>query len=192
MEISRSVKQTLSQPDNVELVLTLLNQSPTPSRHGLAKELCQRLDLRDGKGDWQMASTSKALRDLDREGLWHLPEPLFSGPREWNATRLNGPVPPPTSVPASAGAVRGLRLVEVADEEHVRIWNELMLGEHPLKDCRLVGRQLRYLLASDHGWLGGLGFGSAALQLEGRDDWIGWSTAQRRQHLERVINMNRF
>lgn len=67
-----------------------------------------------------------------------------------------------------------------------------MLGEHPLQDCRLVGRQLRYLIGSDHGWLGGIGFGSAALRLAGRDDWIGWSSAQRDQHLERVINMNRF
>ena len=75
--------------------------------------------------------------------------------------------------------MRGLRLIEVTDEEHLRIWNELMLGEHPLKDCRLVGRQLRYLLGSDHGWLGALGFGSAALYLEGRDDWIGWNHSQR-------------
>ena len=192
MDISGSIKQKLSQPGNVELVLTLLNQSPKPSRQGLAKKLCQRLDLRDGKGDWQMASTSKALRDLEAQGLWDLPKPLFSGPRKWNAARLNRPVPPPTSVPASAGEVGGLRLVEVVDDEHSRIWNELMLAEHPLEESRLVGRQLRYLMASDHGWLGGLGFGSAALHLEGRDDWIGWSPLQRRHHLERVINMNRF
>lgn len=192
MEITGSIKRTLSQPGNVDLVLTLINQSPMPSRQDLAREVCRRLGLRDGKGDWQMASTSKALRDLARQGLWVLPKPRFSGPRKWNATRLNSPVPPPTSVPASAGAVCGLRLVEVVDDEGLRIWNELMIAEHPLKDPRLVGRQLRYLLASDHGWLGGLGFGSAALHLEGRDDWIGWSSVERRQHLERVINMNRF
>ncbi len=66
------------------------------------------------------------------------------------------------------------------------------MGEHPLQDCRLVGRQLRYLLASDHGWLGGLGFGSAALRLAGRDAWIGWDVSQRQQHLERALNMTRF
>jgi hypothetical protein len=139
-----------------------------------------------------MASTSKALRELQDQGLWRLPAPLFSGRREWNPTRLNRPVPPPTLVPELLKQVQGLRLVEVIDEEHLRIWNELMIREHPLKDSRLVGRQLRYLLASDHGWLGGLGFGSAALQLEGRDDWIGWDVSQRREHLERVLNMNRF
>ena len=48
-----------------------------------------------------------------------------------------------------------------------------MFREHPLRDARLVGRQFRYLLGSDHGWLGGLGFGSAALYLEGRDTYLG-------------------
>jgi hypothetical protein len=89
-------------------------------------------------------------------------------------------------------AVQGLCLVEVEDREHLQIWNELMLREHPLRDCRLVGRQLRYLVGSDHGWLGAIGFGSAALYLEDRDQWIGWTPAQRMEHLPRVLNMNRF
>jgi hypothetical protein len=51
---------------------------------------------------------------------------------------------------------------------------------------------LRYLVGSDHGWLGAIGFGSAALRLEGRDTWIRWSPQQRAEHLERVLNMSRF
>jgi hypothetical protein len=82
--------------------------------------------------------------------------------------------------------------VDSVDEEHFRIWNELMLTEHPLKDCRLVGRQLRYLIGSEHGWLGGIGFGSCALRLQPRDAWIGWDEATRKRFQERVINMSRF
>ena len=56
-----------------------------------------------------------------------------------------------------------------------------------------VGRPaVAYLISSEHGWLGGIGFGSAALHLEGRDDWIGWKGSQRSEHLERVLNMSRF
>ena len=126
-----------------------------------------------------MATTSKALRELAEEGSWRLPKPRSPGGKTWHPTRLNHPVAAPLDVPELLQDVRGLRLIEVVDQEHLRIWNELMLGEHPLKDCRLVGRQLRYLLGSDHGWLGGIGFGSAALYLEGRDDWIGWNPSQR-------------
>src|SRR5664279_4106146 len=192
MQSTSSVKQTLAEPQNMQLVIGLLKAEVPFTRNGLARELCRRLDLRDPKGDWQMATTSKALRELEAQGLWQLPEPLSRRSPGWHPTRLNHPVPAPLGIPELLEDVRGLRLIEVADEEHLRIWNELMLREHPLKDCRLVGRQLRYLLGSDHGWLGALGFGSAALYLEGRDDWMGWNPSQRSQYLERVLNMNRF
>jgi hypothetical protein len=192
MQSKRSIKQTLSTPENIKLVFTLLDADPAATRHSLAKDLCRRLDLRDRKGDWQMASTAKALRQLQEEGLWKLPKPLFSAGRQWNPSRLDRRVPRPKDVPEELPGLQGLSLLEVTDAEHLRIWNELMLGEHSLKDCRLVGRQLRYLIAFHHGWLGAIGFGSAALQLEGRDEWIGWNSSQRSAHLERVLNMTRF
>ena len=49
-----------------------------------------------------------------------------------------------------------------------------MAREHPRGAGPLVGAQLRYLVGSAHGWLGGLGFGAAALRLRDRDRWIGW------------------
>ncbi len=192
MLATSSIKQRLSEPENVKLVIALLHSDPAPSRHRLTHEICRRLDLRDRKGDWQMATTSKALRELHDQGLWRLPKPRSSAPQRWNPTRLNRPVGTPAGIPEVLEEIGGLRLIEVVDQEHLRIWNELMISEHPLKQCRLVGRQLRYLIGSDHGWLGGTGFGSAALHLEGRDDWIGWKVWQRSQHLERVLNMSRF
>jgi len=192
MLTASSIKQRLSEPDNVKLVIALLDSDRALSRHRLAQEICLRLELRDGKGDSQIATTCKALRELQDQGLWTLPEPRSCAPRGWNPTRLNQPVAAPEDVPAVLEEIGGLHLIEVADQEHLRIWNELMIREHPLKECRLVGRQLRYLISSDHGWLGGIGFGSAALHLEGRDDWIGWNGSQRSEHLEGVLNMSRF
>ena len=56
----------------------------------------------------------------------------------------------------------------------------------------MVGAQIRYLIRSEQGWLGGLGFSACALQLKARDQWIGWDAPMRRQHLHRVINLSRF
>ncbi len=52
----------------------------------------------------------------------------------------------PHGVPPRVEQVKGLELVELGseDEELFRVWNELMLTEHTLHNCRLVGRQLRY------------------------------------------------
>ena len=187
-----SIKQRLALPESVNLVTTLLRTEPAPSRRSLAREICRRLDLKDGKGDWQMATTSRALREWHDQGLWTLPKRRSGGPPSWNPTRLHRPVAAPQGVPDVLQEIGGLRLLEVAEEAHRQIWNELMLREHPLQECRLVGRQLRYLIGSDHGWLGGIGFGSAALRLAGRDAWMGWNVGQRSEYLERVLNMSRF
>lgn len=188
------IKQRLAQSDNIALVHRLLGAQPAPSRTGLAQELCRRLELRDPKGDWQIATTAKALRELEAEGHWMLPPPRVPRTRAWSnaPTRLPRRVAPARGVPSELAQFKTLELVEVSTPEHLLVWNELMIREHPLHDARLVGRQFRYLIRSEHGWLGGIGFGSAALYLEGRDTHLGWSEAQRTAHLPRVINMTRF
>lgn len=194
MNPSLPIKQRLAQSDNIALVHRLLGTQPAPTRTQLAQQLCNRLELRDPKGDWQIGTTAKALRELETAGLWTLPPPVVLRAKPWSTApaRLPQRVAPARGVPATLEQIAALELVEVATTEHRLIWNELMIREHPLHDARLVGRQHRYLIGSAHGWLGGIGFGSAALYLESRDSWLGWSDEQRTTHLPRVINMTRF
>jgi len=191
MQSPLSIQQVLAQPKNRELVEQLLGKDAAWSLTGLAKELCRRLDLRDFKGNDRLSTTRRALRDLEAQGYWTLPRSTAPARPGWTPIRLKKAVQAATGVPESAEDVLGLKLVEVTTKEEMKLWNELILREHPLQECRLVGRQLRYLVASDHGWLGAIGFGSAALYLEGRDRWIGWNQSQRMEHLPRVLNMNR-
>lgn len=79
--------------------------------------------------------------------------------------RLTEPVPLPVDVPDKVNHIAALELVRVQDTEQMRIWNELMLTEHYLEAATLVGRQMRYLIQSEHGWLGGVGFAAPVLQL---------------------------
>ena len=55
-----------------------------------------------------------------------------------------------------------------------------------------AGAQLRYLLVSDHGYLGAPGFAASALALAARDEWIGWDAALRKRQLHRVVGLSRF
>jgi hypothetical protein len=64
----------------------------------------------------------------------------------------------PEQVPGEVGEIVGLELVRVDEESQRRIWKELMIREHPEGSRPLVGRQIRYLVDSEHGWLGALGF----------------------------------
>lgn len=194
MKSTTGIKERLSTPENVALVTEWLAGNKGKTRTRLAREVCEGLGLRDGKGALRIAGTLRALRDLEAEGYWKLPRARPHASGRWNPRRLDQAVALPRDVPQRVEQIEGLKLVEVdsSHDEHLRIWNELMLTDHPLHDCRLVGRQLRYLIGSAHGWLGGIGFGSCALYLESRDRWIGWDESQRAEHHERVINMTRF
>jgi hypothetical protein len=88
----------------------------------------------------------------------------------------------------------GLRLRLVQDEHDPahRIWNRLIVREHPLGRRPLVGAQLRYLIQSDQGILGAFGFGPPAYHLECRDQWIGWNLLARQQNRGRVLGLSRF
>jgi len=193
MDKKKSIKDALSHPDSVKLISAWLAANEGNTRTELAKYICQELDLRDATGELRLATTRKALRDLEKKGYWKLPE-LTKATGQWTPRRLNRPVAAPRDVPMRVDGIKGLELIEVRreDDERLRIWNELMLSEHPLGSCRLVGRQLRYLIGSEYGWLGGIGFGCSALHLESRDKWIGWDEAQRTEHNPRIINMTRF
>jgi len=56
----------------------------------------------------------------------------------------------------------------------------------------LPGAQLRYLIQSDRGVLGAIGFGAAAWKVAARDRWIGWEAPCREARLGRVLNNARF
>ena len=194
MEQTQTIQERLSSPEVVATVREWLEKHTGGTRLALARYVCEALGLRDPGGSPRVAGAQKALRTLASRGYWVLPEPQGQRGRTWQPRRLDKPVPEPRGVPPRVETVEGLHLVEVTakDDGLFRVWNELMLREHPLQDCRLVGRQLRYLIGSDHGWLGGMGFGSCALRLKARDEWLGWDEATRKNYQERLINLTRF
>jgi hypothetical protein len=63
-------------------------------------------------------------------------------------------------------------------EEEAR-WNKLIRKHHYLKEYRMVGESLRYVIKKKGQWIGLLGWSSAAFHLRPRDAWIGWTDAQR-------------
>jgi hypothetical protein len=191
MNTQNQIKRTLSKPTTINYVRKLLQSNRFGNRSALADFLCEKYEFYDGRGKKQRGGCLKALREIEADGEYQLPDPLQkTGPK--SPRRLLEPVAVPEGVPEQAGEVRGLRLVLVTTEEQMRIWNEMMIQEHPRGAGPLVGRQLRYLIGSQHGWLGGLGFGAAALQLAERDRWIGWDVEERRAHLHVVVGLSRF
>ncbi len=167
-------------------------RSADATRHGLARELCERTGWRNALGRPCLSAAAKVLPALaERVGL-ELPPPRS--------------VPDPTVVPAvPAGDVPDTKLVclledlgpvslePVGEADDRRLWEAMMATHHPLGWTRSPGGQVRYWIRSQrHGTLGGIGFGSATWQLRARDEWIAWSADARAANIERVICGHRF
>ncbi len=188
METQNQIKRKLSQPEAIEHVCKLIDASDSIKTTKLADELCEQFGFYN---PLQRAGCLKALRELEHAKLIA----LLQSPRKTkkrSPRRLAQPLPEPQAVPSEVGELRGLEFLLVKSEAHMRIWNELMINDHPRGAGLLVGRQIRYLVQSEHGWLGGFAFSSAALHLHDRDKWIGWDLESKQANLHQVVNMSRF
>ena len=192
MDAQNEIKRTLKQDASIEAVRQLLANREYETRASFADSVCRHFGFLDARHRPQRAGCVKALRQLEQAGHIVLPAAVHRGGSVKSPRRLDQAVPAAIDVPAQAGDVRALTLVIVDRLELMRVWNELMLREHPQGAGPLVGAQMRYLIGSEHGWLGGFGFGAAALQMADRDRWIGWAPEVRRQQMHRVVGMSRF
>ena len=168
-------------------------QQPPLSRNQLAREACGGLAWFSPDGRPALSSAKVALNKLGKRGLLQLPRRQPRPAKSHRLRRSEHPLPGLSPVPASVERVVGLRLYLLSGEQDPLhpVWNDLMIEQHPCGDAPLVGTQLRYLIGSEHGWLGALGFGPAAFALACRDQWIGWSTAARLGNLRQVIGLSR-
>jgi|FrelakmetLWP11LW_1041352.scaffolds.fasta_scaffold06788_1 hypothetical protein len=162
------------------------------TRCALSRLVCGWLNWKDAAGRAKESSCRALLVKLERRGVIELPparpvsfeagQPATASPQEqWPQlkTTLQG--------------LGGIELVVVnGNRAHSRVWRAMMKAHHPLGDGPLCGAQLRYLIRSEQGWLGGLSFSSAAWRLGVRDEWIGWSEAARSARLPRIALNSRF
>jgi len=160
----------------------------------LAREVCEHLHWCAPNGRLCLSSAKVALHKLQDRGLLRLPVGR-SRPGHPHRLRPSGqPLPPVTQVPRRVDQIQGLHLYLISGEEDRlhRLWNDLIIQQHPCGGAPLVGAQLRYLIGSSaHGWLGALGFGPPAFRLGARDQWIGWSSNARLRHLQEVVGLSR-
>lgn len=183
--------RALSAAD-VETIRREIRLAEPPIRSEIARRVCRVLEWTNARGEPKLMSARVGLLRLHRAGLIELPAPtkgngngkaLKVGPKSWPTQRpLEG----------SAGRLSDLRLAPVTDKEASRLWNGLIDRYHYLGYTPLPGAQVRYLIESEQGVLGALGFGAAAWKVAARDRWIGWERPARETHLGRVVNNARF
>jgi len=83
-------------------------------------------------------------------------------------------------------------IVRLVTKEEMPRWIDLMARHHYLGRPDMVGEVLCYVATIDGEWAALIGWASAALQVKARDQWIGWSDAQRHRRLRFVANNVRY
>ena len=161
------------------------------TRTSLARELCEREDWRNAKGNLCLASARAVLPKLSSALGLPLPEARPMG------SISAGPSAPSLDYPdrvlsCPLDDLGEISVVPVPDAETGRA-RSMMASHHPEGDAACPGGRIRYWLrSSEHGILGGLTAGAASWHHKARDLHIGWSQAARDANIGRVVNNDRF
>lgn len=175
----------------IDRIRLRVQDDPTLTRTGLSREVCAWLGWRGADGRWKDMSCRVALLKLARRGLIALP-----AAQDMSFARRAEPErdeiwPHVEMTLAQLGEV-WLVAVDSADALLCKQWWSMMQAHHPLGAGPLCGAQLRYLVASRAGFVGGLSFSAPAWRLSARDRWIGWDERARQAGLSKVVANSRF
>lgn len=190
MEVRKPILRTLTEALG-EGRLDAILSDPDAGRSELARRVSRSFGFIDSRGEMQVTGCLAALRSLERKGHVSLP-PARRGGGTGRVLELGAPIPFPAGVPERAGLVRDLAVVPVDDRHHRLLLNTMLAAEHPRGAVLHVGRQMKYLIASAHGWLGGLVFSPGTRTLRERDAWIGWDRGSDNARLDRTVCLSRF
>jgi hypothetical protein len=116
------------------------------------------MDWHGFDGRAKEASCRAALLKLERRGVIELP-PAREVSFEPSSPAASPPEPAWLRIKGALSKLSGIELVVVnGDKALSRQWRVMMWAHHPLSDGPLCGAQLRYLITSDQGILGGVEF----------------------------------
>jgi len=83
-----------------------------------------------------------------------------------------------------------VKLISGSDLEPV--WDQLVSSYHYLGYQKLIGHRLKYLALIEDQPVAALSWSAPALKLAARDQYIGWSPAQRKRYLNQLASNSRF
>lgn len=165
----------------------------------IARTVCELLEWKRPSGGLKNHECRLLLEQLQTRGYLVLPPVRALGPRGARQVELTEASQTRPELMGSAGRYEPLRLILVRPGSSDSIlWRQYVERYHYLRYRAPVGAQLRYLVrtgspaASGDKVLACLGWTSPAWKMAARDNWIGWSAAQRERNLQYLVNNSRF
>ena len=181
------------QPELVSRLVEIIERHPDLKRTPLSRQICAELDWRGADGRLCEMACRVAMLRLQADGLIQLPPSQIRQPRRrasFEPTPASDPQRP-IHAPVHELPPLDMRIVQGRAIES-RLWNEFVSRYHYLGYTPMSGQQLRYAVYAGGQLVALLSFAAAAWKLADRERYVGWTDAQRREQLHRVINNTRF
>lgn len=163
----------------------------------ISRTVCELLEWKRPNGGLKNLECRRLLEGLGAQGRLRLPELRRTKPHGPQTVRFTARSEAQAERGGSAGQYEPLRLqlLEGEGAADSALFREYLERYHYQRYRVPFGAQARYLVRS--GGCGGevlacLLWTSPAWQLAARDRWIGWSTQQRAQNLQLIVNQSRF
>ena len=181
---------------DLEQIRQLLVAHPDWSRRRLSQHLATLWDWRNPVGQLKDMAARTLLLKLEQRGWLTLP-----ARRQVPSNRMRHKRMPALQAPVAESPVWGdlntllpLQIGEVSRLAGPRtLFEDLLHRHHYLSYRSPVGENLQYLVSDRQGRpVACVLFGAAAWQCADRDEYIGWSAAQRGQGLHLMANNTRF
>jgi len=158
----------------------------------IARTVCELLEWTRPNGGLKNHECRQLLERLQAEGFLLLPELQERGGRGPRRADVSRPCLEPAVIECGASECEPLEMALVEGPAESRRWREEVERYHYL-GCRVpFGAHLRYWVRTQDRELACLLWTSPAWKMQARDEWIGWSDAQRRGNLQRIVNNGRF
>jgi len=158
----------------------------------IARTICELLEWTRPSGRLKNHECRQLLEQLQAEGVVTLPALRILGGRGQRRAAPSLSPSEPKPVECAASECEPLELALVEGEEESRRWREHIESHHYL-GCRVpFGANLRYWVRNRDRELACLLWTSPAWKMQARDSWIGWSSAQRKRNLQRIVSNARF
>jgi len=179
--------------EDIATVRELREQNQSWSQYRLSRELAERWNWRNGKGQLKDIACRSLLRKLAGRGLIDLPAPRMVSPNRFRHLPVKPVDHDTTPIIDPLSDLQPLQLLNASAAPLAALFAWLLAHYHYLSFKQPVGENMAYLVADRYGRpLACLLFGSAAWSCAARDRHIGWSARQRPERLHLLTNNHRF
>ena len=180
--------------EDISLIITTTQMYPQLSQMEIASTVCELIGWVTTNGKPKAVQCVEYLRQLEHRGLIKLPKIRTDKIRQKKGGGKSvTKAPEPEGIDKSDIRVCStIKLKLVRPGEDLARWRGYVSNFHTLGDPHVQGSHLRYMIISEGRDLGCLLFSISSWALERREEWIGWTSEEKKSHLHLIVNNSRF